>query len=452
MNRRRSVRNQFSKSAPLFLCFLLATGIAAAQTQTKPDLPAELSLAQAMRIALSNSTLIRTAQADLDKASGQYLQSRAPLLPQLEVVARQSYYTASLQGVSLDIPGVPTKLGPSGAMDARFVLSQELNLANWKERKASGSRQDAFRFQVNDSRELVTLSVVSAYLDALRAKASRDSLLEQTRLARELYQLTRDRVNQGISAELDANRAMQQVNFLEQQRLEYEQSYVAAKLNLATLLQARVTSDFEVSDLAAYGDAITQLSDRAGAVQSALNTRADYRSALASVKAAELQVEAAKSTRLPTLRISFDDGQSGATPVHNINTYKVLGTLNFPIFTGGRIQGETDEAEGALRRARTTLDDTRSLVERDVLTAISGVEWALQQVEISTGNTTLARQEVDLTRSRFTQGISDNTELVNAQTRLSQAEDARIRARYTLGIARANLTRATGVAETSYPK
>ena len=439
-----------SVALPVLALFVATT---LAKAQERPALPAELSLGAALRIALINSTVLRSAQANLDKASGLRQQSKSPLLPQVNVNARQAYYTASLQGLALDIPNLPTKVGPSGAMDARISVTQEVfNRENRKEFNASTSREESSRFLVNNARELVTLSVVSAYLDALRFKASRDSLVEQTQLARDLYQLTRDRVNQGVSAELDANRAMQQVNFLEQQRLEFEQRYVDAKLNLAAILQARVTSDFEVSDVAAYGDTIMPVSDRNAAVQAALGMRADYRSASANVRAAELKVESIKSQRLPTFHITADDGQSGSTPAHNINTYRVMGALQVPIFTGGRIEGQTVEADAALRDAQAQLDETRSLVERDILAAISGVEWAQRQVETSTGNITLSRQEVDLTRSRFTQGISDNTELVNAQTRLSQAEDARIRARYTLGVARANLTRATGVAENSYPK
>jgi outer membrane protein TolC len=424
-----------------------------ATAQDRQALPPELSLPQALRLALSNSTLIRTAQADLARTGGLRAQAKSPLLPQVTLSARQSYYTASLQGLALDIPSSPTKIGPSAAMDARIFLSQDLvNMANLREYQSSRSREDSSRFMVFDARELVTLTVVSAYLDALRAKESRDSLVEQTVLARELYQITRDRVTQGVSAELDANRAMQQVNTLEQQRQHFEQSYIAAKLNLAAILQARVSSDFEVSDPTAYGDMVTSPADRNAAVQAALAGRPDYRSAEADVQAAELRVRSVKSTRLPTLRVTFDDGQSGATPVKNINTYRLQGALEVPLFTSGRIQGETDEAEASLRQAQAAFDEIRSQVERDVLTAISGVEWALREVETSMGNTTLSRQEVELTRARFTQGISDNTELVNAQTRLSQAEDAYIRARYTLGVARANLTRSTGAAERSYPK
>jgi outer membrane protein TolC len=150
--------------------------------------------------------------------------------------------------------------------------------------------------------------------------------------------------------------------------------------------------------------------------------------------------------------MSFSDGQSGNTPVNNVNTYKVQGSIEFPLYTGGRIRGQIEEAEGALREVAALLDRDRSQIETDVLTAISGVEWALKQVETSGRNVKLSREEVEFTRSRFAQGIADNTEVVNAQDRLTQADEAEISAQYVLGLARANLSRATGVAEKSYRK
>jgi outer membrane protein TolC len=297
---------------------------------------------------------------------------------------------------------------------------------------------------------VVTLNVVGAYLQALRAKASRDTLTEQTKLANELYQITSDRMEEGVSSALDANRAKQQVNSLEQQRLESEQGYVAAKLNLANILQANITDKFEVTDQAAYGSGETM--DRDATLRAALMSRPDYRAAEANVRAAELQVKSIEATRLPTFRVTAGDGQSGTTPVHNVNTYDVRGVLVFPIFTGGRIRGEISEAEGTLREAAAALEKDRAQIEADVLAAISGVEWALKQVETSAQNVGLSRQEVDLTRVRFVRGVADNTEVVNAQDRLSRADDSRIRAQYTLGLARANLARAIGGAERAYRK
>lgn len=432
-------------------CILLLTVVTIAEAADQPTLPPELTLSQALDIALQNSTNIRTAMAQLDQASGRYEQSKSTLLPQLDVRAHQDYLTLNLAGFGILVPGAPSKLGPFASMDARAFLTQQLfNLSDIRGWQSYRSRQDASRLLVENARELVALRVIATYLEALKAKASRDTLEAERKLAEELYRLTRDRVNQGVAAELDANRAMQQVNALLQQRQEAEQSYVEAKLSLANLLGAQVTSAFDVSDQAAYGTGTPP--ERDSTIRTALASRPDYLSAEASVKAAELQIRSIKATRLPTIQLHASDGQSGNTPVHNVNTYDVGGSIEFPIFTGGHIKGQVTEAEGALREAESALDASRSQIEADVQAAISGVQQALLEVETSAGNVKLSRQEVDFTRSRFSQGISDNTEVVNAQNRLEQADDAQIRAQYNLGLARANLARATGVAEKTYHK
>jgi outer membrane protein TolC len=430
---------------------LLVLTAAFATAADRPTLPANLTLADALTMALANGTAIREAQSGLDQVTGRYSQSRSSRLPQVDIAMRQNLQTVNLIGVGIPIASELGKIGPFGSMDARIFLSQELlNLAHRRSWESVKAQEDSSKFLVNNARELVTLNVVSAYLAALKAKATRDTLVEQIGLANELYKLTRERVDQGIAAELDAVRAMQQVNTLEQQRQEAEQNYVAAKLQLANLIQARASSDFDVTDTAAYGSGT--LPDRDAAMQAALASRFDYRSAEANLNAAGLKVRSIKSTRLPTLTAQFDDGQSGSTPVHNMNTYKVQGVIDIPVFTGGRTRGEIDEAEGLVHEAQVALDASRSQIETEVLAAISGVEWSLKEVATSAGNVTLSRQELQLSRSRFSQGITDNTEVVNAQDRLSKADDASIRAQYLLGLSRANLARAVGTAETTYHK
>jgi outer membrane protein len=432
-----------------FILLLLTAALATAAD--RPDLPANLTLNEALTIALKNSALIRDAVAALDKASGRYTQSRSPLLPHVDIALRQNLQTTDLIGLGIRINGLAGKIGPFGSMDARIFVSQQiLNLADRRSRLSVRAQEDSTRLMVNNAREVVSLSVVSTYLDALRAKTTRDTVAEQIRLANELYSLTQERVRQGVAAELDAIRAMQPVNSLEQQRQEAEQNYAATKLNLANILQAHVTADFEVSDNAAYGEG--GLPERDAALKVALATRADYLSLQANLRAAELKVRSVRSENLPTVRALADDGQSGSTPVHNVNTYRVQGMINIPVFTGQRVKGEIEEAEGEVHEAQVAIDGSYSQIQTDVLTAVSGVEWALKEVATSAANVKLSRQELDLSRSRFSRGITDNTEVVNAQDRLSRADDASIRAQYILGLARANLSRAVGTTETTYHK
>lgn len=433
----------------LLLLPLFAATVALAQKAE--TLPADLTLRQALEIALMNNNTLRTAEANLERASGKYEQARSALLPELDAVARQAYLTVNLQGIGIDLPSPSRVEGPFGSMDARGVFSQDLlNIANLRSFQSFSSHRDSSRFLAQDAREAVTLNVVGAYLQALRAKANRETITEQTKLATDLYQITTDRLKRGVASDLDANRAKQKVNSLEQNRQEAEQSYVAAKLTLAGLLEANVTSDFEVSDPAAYGSGGAV--DKGVSLQAAFAARADYRAAEAAVRAAEYEVKSIEATRLPTLTLRASDGQSGTYPDHNVNTYSVAGLLTFPIFTSGRIGGQIREAQAALEEATAALDKNRAQIEVEVLTALSGVEWAMKQVETSSENLGLSRQEVDLSRVRFVQGVADNTEVVNAQDRLTQADDASIRAQYTLGLARANLARAMGGAERAYRK
>src|SRR5690242_18697025 len=115
------------------LCVLAAT---LARAAAVPVLPAQLTLSEALNIALANSTVLREAMAQLDQTSGRYLQSRSALLPQMGVFAHQSIQTISLQGLGIDIPGLHQStqqgnVGPFGSMDVRALLSQDLfNLAN----------------------------------------------------------------------------------------------------------------------------------------------------------------------------------------------------------------------------------------------------------------------------------------------------------------------------------
>ena len=113
----------------LFSVFLLlAVTSAMAQNRT---LPADLTLTQALEIALVNSTALREAQANLQRTSGQYEQSRSTLLPQVGVAARQGYLTLNLQGFGIDLPSVPRLIGPFASMDARVIVTQDLlNIAN----------------------------------------------------------------------------------------------------------------------------------------------------------------------------------------------------------------------------------------------------------------------------------------------------------------------------------
>src|SRR5215467_5897362 len=170
----------------LFLVLMLTPAFLSVQNPSA--LPADLTLKQALDIAFQNSSILREARGNLEKASGTYEQSRSVLLPQVNIFAHQGYLTLNLPGLGILIPGQPNLIGPFSSMDARAILTQDLvNIAGIRSWKSFSSHRDAASLLVENAREVVALNVVSAYLQALSAKSNRDALSEQTKLANELY-------------------------------------------------------------------------------------------------------------------------------------------------------------------------------------------------------------------------------------------------------------------------
>jgi outer membrane protein TolC len=86
----------------------------------------------------------------------------------------------------------------------------------------------------------------------------------------------------------------------------------------------------------------------------------------------------------------------------------------------------------------------------EVRLAVKTVESAREQVAVSEENLKLAEQELELARDRFTEGVTNNIEVVTAQTSLEQARDQRVDALYLYSLAGVNLHRALGQVEKVY--
>ena len=273
-----------------------------------------LTLRQAVSMALTQSTSLRAAQSRLRQAEARADQARAPLLPQVSISGFQGDQTTNLRALGLELPIIPAKVGPFPSMDLRGTVTQDLfNMQSIRNQRTARERTATSVEQAQNVREAVVLATVSAYLQALRSRSSQDATAEQLELAKKLYTLTHDRQQQGVASMLDVNRSRQQVNSLEQSLEEAKNAFIAAKLQLANVIHARVTASFEVAELGgAYDAAPPNAQESVGA---ALESRADYRAARSQVRAAELQIEATRASRLPVVQFHGDFGQSGRTPV-----------------------------------------------------------------------------------------------------------------------------------------
>ncbi|MGH9647058.1 MAG: TolC family protein, partial [Bryobacteraceae bacterium] len=142
-----------------------------------------------------------------------------------------------------------------------------------------------------------------------------------------------------------------------------------------------------------------------------------------------------------------DYGLVGVNPGNSHGTFSVTGELRFPIWAGGHSNGDIEEADASLQRARAQYDDLRSKVEADVRTAYLDLNAAADQVRVAQSRRELAEDELRQARDRFASGVADTVEVVQAQEAVSSAEQDYIASLNAHNLAKASVAHAVGQAE-----
>ena len=390
----------------------------------------------------------------VQQARGQKKSVRSALLPNvnanLSETVEQLNLAASGVRVNVPLPGFsfPTVVGPFNVFDLRATLSQTvLDLTSWHNYRAAGENVKAAELSAEDARDLVVLAVGGAYLQVISAKARVESARAQLDTANALYQQSAQQRAAGVVSQIDANRSQIQA-LTQQQRLATLQNDLAKqKINLARLTGLPPNDQFDISDNVPYEPAPPIALE--AAIRQAMETRADLKSAVAQVKAAERAMSAARSERLPSLSISADYGVTGTNPSQSHGTFTLVGTVRIPIWQGGRTAGNIEQAEAALSQRRAELEDIRGRIESEVRNAYLDLQAATSQVEVAEKNIQLDKQNLDLTRQRFTAGVSDNVEVVQAQEASATAQLDYINSVFAHNLAKLSLARAIGKAAES---
>jgi outer membrane protein TolC len=413
----------------------------------------ELSLMGAIERGLRyNLGLIEANQASAE-VRAERMRALSALLPQLSADARQGYESLSFKEIGLrlpPIPGLPALPSTSGAFgyqDARVSLAQSLYNAELRNHyRARKSDEQAATLSVQDSRDVVVFAVGTAYLQVIASAARVETASAELASARELDQQTASRVKNEVSPEIDSIRAQVERQSAEQRLTNAANQLEKDKLTLARIIGLAIDQEFELSDPLAYRplSGIT----RETATAEALHSRADLRSAEASVQSATFTLRAQKAQRLPAISVTADYGGGGSN-IGNFNqVYTIAGNISVPIYTGGRIHADIEQAQADLTRRESEYEDLKGRVTYDVRVAWLDLSASDSSVKVAQRNKSLAEQALVQSQDRYTNGVTNYLEVVQAQEAVTVASENYIQSLFSYDVAMISFARAMGGAET----
>jgi outer membrane protein TolC len=370
------------------------------------------------------------------------------LLPNVVAKGEEDVQQTSLSALGLKIPiaGFPRVLGPFNYLDVRAFLDQ--SVFNWnyiqKERAAAQSLKAA-AYSYKDARELVVLITGNAYLEAIAEAARVETAEAQVKTAQTLYDRSVDQQKAGVSPAIDTLRAQVELQSRQQQLIVARNDFAKQKLALSRIIGLALGQEFILTDKAPYDMLVPPTLEES--LRRAYAARADYQAALAQARAAELSRRAASAELYPTFDLEGDFGDIGVNPGTSNGTFHVAGTVTVPIFQGGKTHADVLQAEAELRQAKARLEDLRGQIDNDVRTALLDLNAASDQVQVARSTVDLAEQTLTQAQDRFTAGVTDNLEVVQAQESVASAHENYISSLYAHNLAKVELARALGNAE-----
>jgi outer membrane protein TolC len=411
---------------------LAQTNAVANSGQSSPA-AAPLSLADAIRMAKANLPAFRAVVTEAGLARENRVQARAALLPNV------SYQTGAIYtepngtdtGVFIAANSVHEYIS-QGVVHEGFGFSSvaDYRLARFLEAAARANQEVAVR-------GLVATVTRAFYTEVVAGRKTQNAVAAADE-ARRFLDLSQKLENGGEVAHSDVIKAQIQANDRERELQEARLAEEKARLDLAVIVFAKYTPDYQLVDDLQQTPALPEF---ARAQDLAAHNNPELKAAVATMSAAHQEVASAIGGHLPSLSVDYFYGIDAlhyATQTGSINNlgYQVSASLNLPIFNWGATQSKVKQAQLRRDLAQVELNAAQRQALADLHVFYSEAQTALSQLDIFKQTADLAAESLHLTTLRYQGGEATALEVVDAQNTLVVArnnyEDGMVRYRVAL--------------------
>jgi outer membrane protein, multidrug efflux system len=333
--------------------------------------------------------------------------------------------------------------------DAGFDASWELDLFGRVRHnvQAQGAFLAVTQEDLRDIRISLTAELARAYFDLRGAQEQLAVAARNADNQRRTFNLTRERLQAGRGTAFDTERAQAQLSTTLASIPSLEARVRQAQYEIGVLVgQAPATVAAELETASPLPD-FPELGELA-APDSVIRRRPDVAAAERQLAVERALVGAAKADYLPRVSVGgsagYTAGEFNALGDHGTFRYAVGPVVSWPALNLGRIKARVDQSSARAREAQAQYDLT-------VLRALQDVESSLVRYRTARGRLQNLRdaadaseRAADLARLRFTGGVADFLQVLDAERTQLEAQDQLAQSRTDAATAYAALYKALG--------
>ena len=417
--------------------------------------PLRVSLPQAIRWAVERNTEVRLARLEVERADARVREAVGTALPSLSFSANYN------RNVLLPVFFLPDFRNPqSGQLQAvrigsenSFQLQLQVSQVLFSQAVLTGIGASQLYAQAARQQYRATLAktvaaVRKAFYAALLARELREAVQASVRRAERFAEDVRVLAGQGLVAEYDALRANVQLEQVRTLATQAELGYSAALRHLKLLIGIPQEQDIELEGSLEAEYHPEPLPEAGTLVEKALRENPQLR---ALQLQEEVQRDVARIYRAESYPMLLGFGAytyQGQSPTFsNFLTARSAAVgvqLTLSLFQGLQTNARVEQAEVERQKVQQQIESFREGLKVQVLSAVEQQRLARQRLEVARSTIAQAERGYQIARTRYSEGLGSQLEILDADAALRQAQSAYAQALHDYLAAQADLDYLTG--------
>ena len=397
----------------------------------------ELTLDEAVKLALTNNPTGKIAVFDFEAAKGALTAARS---------AR--WFSISASHKDARSLSAPTELRPNPVETDQYTNSVSLNWTLWSGNKVESQISqaklalDSSQWGVAKARQQLKYDATDAYFKFMAARDNVKLNQESVERLERYLQDVKLQFEVGVVAKVDVLRSEVELAKAKQSLIEAQNTYDLTMANLNNIIGFPLTTELNIKGDLSYARYEKEL---AFCVDAALRQRPEISQYTDAAKSAQEGITVAKSGYLPTVSAVYNAGwyDSKFAGGNNYN-WSVYLLTNWTLFDSGYTAGKVKQAVEGYKKALEQLKQTVDSVQLDVRQTYLSLKAAEQSIATSSSAVGLAEEDYKIKVIRYQAGVGTNLDVLDAQVALTTAKNNFLKAMYEYNNFRAKLDKAMG--------
>ena len=309
---------------------------------------------------------------------------------------------------------------------------------------------DVAKIQLERTRLDLILRVKEAYLEIVRADKIREVAEQSVKQLQEGVRVADNFVKVGLSPKIDLLDAETRLGQAELQLIRAMNDLRVARARLNNILREPIDTSFAVVDILT-----TEPYKRSyqSSQQIALQHRPELLEAKKNVEIAEKEITLVESDYYPDITLSVNYYRRGDDPTVDGSEFvdreewDIVAGATWTFFEWGKTRYAANQQRARLRQAKEDFEQIQDSILLEVKTAYLTLQAAEEGIRVAQKQVVSAEENFRISQERYKEQVATATEVLDAQTRLTEAKTNYTDALVIFNLAQANLVRAMGLEE-----